>query len=89
VRVGREIDDTSMRTDSGERGEKSTKIIIDYVDGGHAGVSGNNRVEEGIDSGQSSSDGPHIIPHFYPISSYRPAHSPLSQSVYLIPLLLH
>ncbi len=87
--MGREIDDTSMRTYSGDGNEKSTKIIIDYVDGGHAGVSGDNGVEEGIGSGQSSSVGPHIIHHLYPVSSYRPSHSPLSQSVYLISLLFH
>ena len=78
-----------INADRLRQGEKSIKIIIDYVDGSHVGVSGDNRVEEGIDSGQSSSVGPHIIPHLYPISSYRPSHSPLSHSVYLIPLLLH
>ena len=33
--------------------------------------------------------GPDFIAYNYPVSSYRPSHSPLSQAVYLIPLLLH
>ena len=71
------------------RGEKSAKIIIDYVDGGHAGVSGDNGVEEGIDSREGGGVGPHIIPYHYSVSPYRPSDPPLSQSVYLVPLLLH
>ncbi len=42
MRIGREIDDTYINADRLRRGEKSTKIIIDYVDGGHAEVSGGN-----------------------------------------------
>ena len=71
------------------RGEKSAKIIIDYVDGGHAGVSGDNGMEEGIGSREGGGVGPHIIPYHYSVSPYRPSDPPLSQSVYLVPLLLH
>ena len=60
------------------RGEKSAKIIIDYVDGGHAGVSGDNGVEEGIDSREGGGIGPHIIPYHYSVSPYRPSYSSLS-----------
>ncbi len=78
-----------INADRLRRGEKSTKIIIGYVDSGHARVSGDNRVKKSIDSGQSSSVGPHIIPHLYPVYSYCPSHSPLSQSVYFIPLFFY
>jgi hypothetical protein len=60
------------------RGEKSTKIIIDYVDGGHAGVSGDNGMEEGIDSREGGGVGPHIIPYHYSVSPYCPSNPPLS-----------
>ena len=36
VRVGREMEDTSMRTDSGE--EDGAKVVVDYVDGGEVRV---------------------------------------------------
>jgi hypothetical protein len=62
VRVGREIDDTSMRTDSDE----GRRVIIDYVDGGHAGVSGDNGMEEGIDSREGGGVCPHIF-HTLPL----------------------
>ena len=75
MRVGREMEDI--------------KIIIDYVDGGHAGVSGDNGVEEGIDSREGGGVGPHIIPYHYSVSPYCPSDPPLSQSVHLVPLLLH
>ena len=81
---GRHINADRLR-----RGEKGSKIIIDYVDGGHAGVSGNNGVEEGIDSGEGGGVGPHIIPYHYSVSPYCPSDPPLSQSVHLVPLLLH
>ena len=42
MRVGREIDDTSIRTDSDRRGKNGTKVVIDNVDGGHEGVGGDN-----------------------------------------------
>ncbi len=34
------------------RGGKSTKIIIDNVDGGHEGVGGDNGMEKSVDSGK-------------------------------------
>ncbi len=52
-----------INVDRLRRGEKGTKIIIDYVDGGHAGVSGDNGMEEGIDSREGGGVGPHIIPY--------------------------
>jgi hypothetical protein len=70
---GRQINADRLR-----RGEKGTKIIIDYVDGGHAGVSGDNGMEEGIDSREGSGVGPHIIPYLYPVSPYFPSNPPLS-----------
>ncbi len=81
---GRHINADRLR-----RGEKGTKIIIDYVDGGHAGVSGDNGVEEGIDTREGGGVGPHIIPYHYSVSPYCPSNPPLSQSMHLIPLLLH
>ncbi len=82
---GRHINADKLR-----RGEKGTKIIIDYyVDGGHAGVSGDNGVKEGIDSREGGGVAPHIIPYQYYVSPCCPSNPPLSQSVHLIPLLLH
>ncbi len=46
-------------------------------------------MEEGIDSREGGGVGPHIIPYYYSVSSYRPSDPPLSQSVHLVPLLLH
>ncbi len=59
-KVGREIDDTLIRTDSGEGKEHqgssgcsfpSPESVDggDYVDGGHERVGGDNGMEEGID----------------------------------------
>jgi hypothetical protein len=81
---GRDINADRLR-----RGENGTKIIIDYVDGGHAGVSGDNGMEEGIESREGGGVGPHIIPYRYSVSPYCPSNPPLSQSVHFIPLLLH
>jgi hypothetical protein len=86
---GGERNGRHINADRLKRGEKGTKIIIDYVDGGHAGVSGDNGMEEGIASREGGSVGPHIIPYHYSVSPYCPSNPPLSQSVHLIPLLLH
>ncbi len=40
-------DGRHINADRLRRGEKDTKIIIENVDGGHAGVSGDNGMEEG------------------------------------------
>jgi hypothetical protein len=80
VRVGRVIDDTSIRTDSGE-----WRRAVDYVDGGHESVYGDNGMEEGIDSREGGGVCPHIISYLYPVSPYCPSNSPLSQSVHFIP----
>jgi hypothetical protein len=69
---GRHINADRLR-----RGEKGTKIIIDYVDGGHAGVSGDNGMEEGIDSREGGGVGPHIIPYYYSVSPSCPSNPPL------------
>ena len=40
-----------IHTDRFRRGMKSTKVVVDYVDGGgHERVGGDNEMEEGIDS---------------------------------------
>ncbi len=52
-------------------------------------MGGNNRMEESVDGGKGGCVGPDFIVYDYPVSSYRPPHSPFSQSVYLIPLLLY
>ncbi len=49
MRVGREMEDTSMRTDSDRSGKNGTKVVIDNVDGGHEGVGGDNGMEESVD----------------------------------------
>ncbi len=46
-------------------------------------------MEEGIDSREGGGVGPHIIPYHYSVSPYCPSDLPLSQSVHLVPLLLH
>ena len=52
-------------------------------------MSGDNRVEEGIDGGKGGCVGPYFIVYVYLVSVYRPSHSPLSQSIHLVPLLLN
>ncbi len=80
MRVGREMEDTSMRTDSGE----GRRAPIYY-----AGGSGDNGMEEGINSREGGGVGPHILPYYYSFSPYCTSDPPLSQSVNLVPLLLH
>ncbi len=60
------------------REKGSAKIVIDYVDGGHEGMSGDNGMEEGVDGGKGSCVGPYCIPCNYLVSPYSPSYSPLS-----------
>ena len=53
------------------------------------GVGGNNGVEEGIDGGKGGCVGAYVVLYVYLVSAYSPSYSPLSQSVYFVPLLLH
>jgi hypothetical protein len=59
---GGEGDGRHINADRLRRGENDTKIIIDYVDGGHAGVSGDNEMEECIDSREGGGVGPQSCP---------------------------
>ncbi len=52
-------------------------------------MSGDDRMEESVDSAKGGCVGPHIIAHSYLVSPYCSSYSPLSEPVYLIPLLLH
>jgi hypothetical protein len=71
------------------RGEKEgTKVVVDYVDGGEVGMSRDNGVEEGIDGGKGGGVGSDFILYFDLVSPYCPPHSPLSQPIHFIPLLL-
>ncbi len=40
-----------------------------------------NGVEERIECGEGGCVGPYLIVYVYPISSYRPSHSPLPKSI--------
>jgi hypothetical protein len=82
--VGREMEDTSIRTDSGEG-----RVVVYNIYGGEVGAGGNNGVEESIDSGKGSGVGAYIVLYIYLVSSYCPSDSPLPQSVHFIPLLFH
>ena len=62
-----------INSDRFRRGKSSAKIIIDYVDGGHEGVGGDNGMEKGVDS-----VGPYLIAYNYLVSPYRPSYSSLS-----------
>jgi hypothetical protein len=70
-------------------GKGCAKVIIDDVDGGEVGMGGNNRVEEGIDGGKGGCVGPYVVFYVYLVSTYRPSYSPLSQSIYFVPLFFH
>ena len=50
---------------------------------------GDYRVEEGVDGGKGGCIGAYIVLYVYLVSSYRPSHSSLSQSVHFVPLLFH
>ncbi len=78
---GRDVDTDRLRG-----GENSPKVIIYNVYSGKVGVSGDNRVEEGIDGGKGCVGPPYYV---YLVSAYRPSNSPLSQSIHLVPLLFH
>ncbi len=51
-------------------------------------MSRDNGMEESVDSGKGGCVGPYFAVYFYSVSSYRPPHSPVSQSIHLVPLLL-
>ncbi len=68
MRVGREMEDTSIRTDSGEGRIYGTKIIIDNVDAGHEGVGGDNGMKESVDSGKGGCVGPYFVVYLYSVS---------------------
>ena len=82
-------DGRHINADRLRRGKNGTKVVIDNVDGGHEGVGRNNGMEESVDSGKGSCVGPYFIVYLYSVSSYRPSHSSLPQSVHLVPLLLN
>jgi hypothetical protein len=67
-----------VNSDRFRRGKSSAKIVIDYVDGGHEGMSGDNGMEEGVDGGKGGCVGPYLIAYNYLVSPYRPSYSPLS-----------
>ena len=86
---GGEGDGRHINADRLRRRNNGTKVVIDNVDGGHEGVGGDNRVEESVDSGEGGCVGTYFIVYLYSVSSYRPSHSSLPQSVHLVPLLLN
>jgi hypothetical protein len=86
---GGKRDRGDINSDRLRRGKKSTKVIIDNVDGGQEGVSRTNRVEKSVDSGKGGCVGPYFVVYLYPVSAYRPSHSSLPQSSHLVPLLFH
>ena len=71
-------------------GKESTKVVVDYVDGGEVGMSRDNGVKEGIDGGKGGGVGSDCILDFnlvYPIVHLTLLF--LIQSIiYFIPLLL-
>ena len=67
-----------VNADRFRRGKSSAKIVIDYVDGGHERMSGDNGMEEGVDGGKGGCVGPYLIAYNYLVSPYRPSYSPLS-----------
>ncbi len=86
---GGERDRRHINTDKFWGGKNGTKIIIDNADGGHEGVGGDNGMEESADSGKGGCVGLYLVVYLYSVSSYRPSHSSLPQSVHLVPLLLN
>ena len=67
-----------INSDRFRRGKSSAKIVIDYVDGGHERMSGDNGMEEGVDGGKGGCVGPYLIAYNDLVSPYRPSYSPLS-----------
>ncbi len=86
---GGERDGRHINMDRFTGGKNGTKIIIDHVDGGHEGVGGDNVMKKSVDSGKGGCVGPYFVVYLYAVSSYRPSHSSLPQSVHLVPLLLN
>ena len=78
-----------INADRFRRGKNGTKVIIDNVDGGHEGVGGDNGMKKSVDSGKGGCVCPYFIVYVYLVSPYSPSHSPLSKSIYFVPLLLH
>jgi hypothetical protein len=58
-------------------GKDSAKVIVDNVNGGEVRVGGDNRMEQSVDSGESSCVGAYIVLYVYLVSPYRPSHPPL------------
>ncbi len=86
---GGERDGGHINADRLRRGKNGTKVVIDNVDGGHEGVGRDNGMKKSVDSGKGGCVGSYVVVYFYSVSSYRPSHSSLPQSVHLVPLLLH
>ncbi len=63
-------------------------VVVYNIYCGKRGVGGDNGVEESIDCGEGGCVGPYLVVYFYSVSSYRPFHSPLPKSIYLVPPLL-
>jgi hypothetical protein len=55
-------------------GKESTKVVVDYVDGGEVGMSRDNGVKEGIDGGKGGGVGSDCILDFNLVSPY--CHAP-------------
>ena len=86
---GGDGDGRHINADRLRRGKNGTKVVIDNVDGGHEGVGGDNGMKKSVDSGEGGCVCPYFIVYVYLISPYSPSHSPLSKSIYFVPLLLH
>ncbi len=89
MRVGREMEETSIRTDSGEGRICSPKVIVYNIYSGEVRVGGDNGVGEGIDGGKGGCVDPYIVFYVYLVSTYSPSRSPLPQSVHFVPLLFY
>jgi hypothetical protein len=46
-------------------------------------------MEKSVDGGKGGCVGPYFVVYFYSVSSYRPPHSLVPQSIHLVPLLFH
>jgi hypothetical protein len=86
---GGEGDGRHINADRLRRGKNGTKVVIDNVDGGHEGVGRDNGMKKSVDCGKGGCVGAYVVVYLYSVSSYSPSDSCLSQSVHLIPLLLH
>ena len=62
MRVGTEMEETSMiNADRLRGGKNSAKVIVYNIYGGEVRVGGDNGVEEGIDGGKGSGVGAYIV----------------------------